>query len=158
MFEDLKSVPPRKEEYYSSMGIALLFDRSCVKLTEAMENAIEKVKLSAPHHDAIVREIRAEWDNWDRTEKNRSDGKLKFDSFYDGFLQPYFGCSRCPETKQALRAMDMDIDCTVDWMEFVVYIKWALRHYPEMSNADDVVEVAFQQGLLPATLDVKMRQ
>lgn len=156
MLEDLNSVPPRKEEYQSAMGIAMLFDRCGGKLTAAMSDAIAKVQLSDPHHERIVAEIRAEWDNWDAREASVKDDQLEFDSFYHGFLQPYFGCYRCVETKQALKAIDMDSDGYVDWNEFLVYIKWALRQYPEMTNADEVLEVAFQQGLIPASRDEKV--
>lgn len=157
MLEDLNSIPPRKEEYQSAMGIALLFDRAGGQQTKAMADAIAKVEMSHAHHQVIIDEIRKEWDAWDAREEAQNDDKLEFDSFYHGFLQPYFGCYRCIETKQALRAIDMDNDGTVDWNEFLVFIKWALHEYPELTNADEVLDIAFTEGVIPAMADVKIR-
>ena len=78
---------------------------------------------------------------------------LEFDAFYNGFLAPYFGCYRCDETKQALAALDMDADGVVDWNEFAVYLKWALRQYPEMKDAEELLSTAFRKGLIPAMQD-----
>ena len=157
MLEDLNSVPPRKEEYMSEMGLALLFDRSGGKLTEKMSEAIAKVDVQKQHHKTIIEEIRQLWDLWDAREEGQNDDRLEFDSFYHGFLAPYFGCYRCKGTKKALRAMDMDNDGYVDWNEFMVYIKWALHQYPDLSTADEVLEVAFQNGLVPAMRDEKIK-
>lgn len=158
MLEDLNSVPPRKEEYQSAMGIAILFDRSGGSLTQQMADAIAKVKLHSVHQQELIDEIKAEWDNWDMRESSKRDNRLAFDSFYHGFLQPYFGCFRCVQTKQALKAMDMDEDGFVDWNEFLVYIKWALNEYPESKNADEVLEIAFTEGLMPAMRDEQVKK
>ena len=157
MLEDLNAVPPRKEEYMSGVGLALLFDRSGGKLTEKMSEAIAEVNLKEPHHNAIIAEIRELWDFWDSKEVDQNDGRLQFDSFYHGFLAPYFGCYRCKDTKKALLAIDMDNDGYVDWTEFLVYIKWALHQYPAVETADETLEVTFQKGLLPAMRDMKAK-
>lgn len=158
MLEDLNSVPPRKEEYHSAIGLAMLFDRSGGQQTAAMADVIAKMEVSHLHHKRIIDEIREEWDAWDAREEMQNDDKLEFDSFYHGFLQPYFGCYRCIDTKQALRAIDMDNDGTVDWNEFLVYIKWALYEYPDIKNADEVLEIAFTKGLMPAMRDVRINE
>ena len=157
MLEDLRAVPPRKEEYMSKMGIAVLFDRAGGKMTEKMSQAIAEVAIKEPHHKTMVAEIRELWDKWDSAEHRRRDNCLRFDSFYHGFLAPYFGCYRCQDTKKALRAMDMDNDGFIDWNEFMVYIKWALRQYPDVENADQVISIAFEKGLIPAMRDEKAR-
>ena len=157
MLEDLNAVPPRKEEYMSEVGLALLFDRSGGKLTGKMSEAIAEVNLKEPHHKAIIAEIRELWDFWDSKEVDQNDGCLQFDSFYHGFLAPYFGCYRCKDTKKALLAIDMDNDGYVDWTEFLVYIKWALHQYPRVETADETLEIAFQKGLLPAMRDMKAK-
>jgi 6-pyruvoyl-tetrahydropterin synthase len=157
MLEDLNSVPPRKEEYMSETGLALLFDRSGGKLTDKMSEAIARVCVKEQHHKVIIEEIRELWDFWDAKEQEKGDGRLEFDSFYHGFLASYFGCYRCKGTKRALRAMDMDNDGYVDWNEFMVYIKWALHQYPDVTTADETLEIAFQKGLIPAMRDEKVK-
>ena len=157
MLEDLRSVPARKEEYMSPVGIAILFDRAGGKLTEEMSEKIANVELHRSHHKSIVDEIRCEWDKWDLQEEESNDERLQFDSFYHGFMAPYFGCYRCIDTKYALRALDMDADGYVDWNEFMVYIKWALHQYPDVESADEVLTIAFEKGLIPAMRDEKLK-
>jgi len=140
----------RKEEYNSAAGLALLFDRSGGKLTEKMADAIAKVEVKASYHKQLIAEIREEWDRWDKRDKEQNDGRLQFDNFYHGFMQPYFGCYRCVTTKKAIRALDMDKDNYVDWKEFLVYIKWALNQYPNVENAEALMSIVFEKGLMPA--------
>ena len=158
MLEDLRADPPRKEEYTSAMGIAVLFDRAGGKMTEKMSEAIAKVELQKPHHDGIVKEIRELWDEWDSREVDQKDDRLQFDSFYHGFMSPYFGCYRCPDTKKALKAIDMDCDGYVDWNEVMVYIKWALHQYPDVTSADETLSIAFEKGVIPAMRDEKLKR
>ena len=68
-------------------------------------------------------------------------------------MAPYFGCYRCEDTKQALQAIDMDNDGKVDWSEFLVYLKWALREYPDIVVEEELVDVAFRKGIIPAMRD-----
>lgn len=150
----------RKEEYHSAAGIVLLFDRSGGKMTEPMADVISKTKLAAVHHDDLIAKVREEWDRWDMREEgeNKGDGQLQFDSFYHGFMAPYFGCYRCSRTKKGLKALDMDNDGFVDWKEFLVYIKWALRQYPDTEDPDDLLAIVFEKGLIPAMRDEKIRK
>lgn len=155
MLEDLRS--GRKEEYNSEVGIAVLFDRSGGSLTEKMANIIAEVDVRAPHHQALIKEIRKEWDFWDTQDRVQKDDRLQFDSFYHGFMQPYFGCYRCVTTKKSLQALDMDEDGYVDWNEFLVYVKWALRQYPSVPNADELMAIVFEKGLIPAMRDERIK-
>ena len=157
MLEDLRADPPRKEEYMSAVGIATLFDRAGGKMTAKMSEAIAAVKVKEHHHKKIIAEIRELWDMWDAIELHQRDNCLQFDSFYHGFLAPYFGCYRCQDTKAALRGLDMDNDGFIDWNEFMVYIKWALHQYPDVENADQVISIAFEKGIVPAMRDEKER-
>ena len=147
-----------KEEYHSKHGIAALFDRSGGKLTPEMAEILASGKLKAPHHDNLIRKIREDWDTWDNREEgeNKGDGQLQFDSFYHGFMAPYFGCYRCSRTKKGLAALDMDNDGFVDWKEFLVYIKWALHEYPDIEDPDLLMSVVFEKGLIPAMRDEKI--
>lgn len=157
IMEDLCSVPPRKEEYQSRVGIAILFDRAGGKVTSDMSDEIAKVKLKEPSHKAIIAEIRKLWDEWDSKDCVQKYDRLQFDSFYHGFLAPYFGCYRCADTKLALRAIGMDSNGFIDWNEFMVYVKWALNQYPHVQTADEILSIAFQQGLIPAMRDEKLK-
>ena len=56
-------------------------------------------------------------------------------------MAPYFGCYRCHITKQGLQCLDMDSDGYVDWKEFLVYNEWALHQYPDVSNADELLDL-----------------
>ena len=153
MLLDLRS--GKKEEYHSPAGIALLFDKSGGKLTPEMGEVVSKVRTQSAHHEKLISQIKEEWDHWDNQEEgaDKGDGQLLFDSFYHGFMAPYFGCYRCDRTKMAMKAIDMDCDGYVDWYEFLVYIKWALHQYPETSDPDEVLSIAFQEGLIPAMRD-----
>lgn len=58
MLEDLNSVPPRKEEYQSAIGLAFLFDRCGGRMTKPRSDGIAKVSLEGAHHQRFVTEIR----------------------------------------------------------------------------------------------------
>ena len=147
MLEDLHK--NRKEEYMSAVGLALLFDRSGGSLTEAMCDVIAQEE---------PKKVHAMWDEWDLRDDGKRDDKLEFDAFYNGFMGPYFGCYRCEETKCALKAIDMDADGTVDWEEFALYLKWAIRQYPEIKTAEELLSIAFRKGLIPAMQDEVIKQ
>ena len=148
----------RKEEYMSAVGLAILFDRSGGQLTEKMSEVIAQEEPKKVHAQELIAEIRAMWDEWDLREDGKRDNKLEFDAFYNGFLAPYFGCYRCDETKRALKAIDMDEDGTVDWEEFSLYLKWAIRQYPQTATAEDLLSIAFRKGLIPAMQDEALKQ
>ena len=155
MLEDLRS--GRKEEYNSEVGIAVLFDRAGGQCTKKMRDVIAEVDLKAPHHQSLIKDIREEWDFWDSKDRVQKDDRLQFDNFYHGFMQPYFGCYRCVTTKKGLKALDMDEDGYVDWNEFLVYVKWALRQYPNVSDADELMSIVFEKGLIPAMRDERVK-
>lgn len=151
MLEDLHE--NIKEEYHSVFGLAMLFDRAGGKLTEEMSEVIIKGKSAHAHIEELIKEVRDMWNVWDLSDGTRDDF-LAFDSFYAGFMAPYFGCYRCNETTKALKAIDMDADGRVDWNEFAVYLKWAGHQYPEsIATAEDLLKIAFHKGLVPAMQD-----
>jgi len=150
ILEDLRS--GRKEEYMSMVGLAMLLDRAGGKLTEVMRDAIESRKIRSPHANNLIKEVRKKWDKFDLREEERDD-MLQFDSFYNGFMAPYFSCYRCSDTRRALQAIDMDADGKVDWSEFLVYLKWAINQYPKIKNVDDLLDTTFRMGLIPAMRD-----
>ena len=59
---------------------------------------------------------------------------------------------------RALQALDMDADGYVDWNEILVYLKWALRQYPDVENADELLDVTFRKGIIPAMRDELLKQ
>ena len=111
----------------SRVGLANLFDRAGGSLTKAIRDEIEKDKLKKPYHQLLIAKVRKRWDTWNLREDHQGGDCLEYDSFYNGFMAPYFGCYRCEETKQALQAIDMDNDGYIEWSGFLVYLKWALR-------------------------------
>ncbi|XP_074656968.1 uncharacterized protein LOC141910144 [Tubulanus polymorphus] len=151
MLDDLKH--NRKEEYQSPAGLAVLYDRVGGALTEPMGEAINNMKLNSANADRLIAEVRAIWDKWDLRDEVQGDDMLEFDSFYNGFLSPYFGCYRCADTKRAIQALDMDADGSVDWKEFRVYLMWAMKQYPQLATAEELIDMAFKGGILPAMRD-----
>ena len=155
MLEDLHQ--NIKEEYMSAVGLAMLFDKSGGQQTDKMADVIAK-EVPEAHAQKLIDEIRAMWDEWDLREESKGDDELEFDSFYNGFMAPYFGCYRCDDTRRALKAIDMDEDGKVDWKEFALYLKWAIRQYPETTTAEELLSIAFRKGLIPAMQDVVLMQ
>jgi len=156
MLEDLRT--GRKEEYLSQVGFAVLFDRAGGCVTPHMRDIIEKQPVKTPHGQDLLKEIRRRWDEWDTKEKAVGDDMLEYDSFYNGFMAPYFSCYRCSDTKKAIKALDMDRDGQIDWSEFCVYLKWAINEYPLTKNADELLDIAFRKGLIPAMRDEILKQ
>ena len=148
----------RKEEYMSAAGVAVLFDRSGGKLTAKMADVIDKVEIKNEHAHQLINEVRKVWDEWDIEEDKEIDDCLKFQPFYNGIMAPYFGCLKCRDTIKALQAIDMDNDDHIDWNEFLLYLKWALRQYPDIKNADELLSVAFRKGIIPAMQDELLRE
>ena len=70
-------------------------------------------------------------------------------------MAPHFGCFTCEDTRKGLKAIDFDSDGEIDWNEFMVYIKWALRQYSdEIKNVHDLLSLTFKKGIIPAMQDV----
>ena len=155
LLDDMSS--NRKEEYMSEVGAALLFDRAGGKITEKMRDIIEQAKLNDPHAQDLIDEVRSMWDLWDVMEEVSGDDCLQFDSFYNGFMSPYFGCFRCDDVRKGLKALDMDSDGLVDWAEFLVYLKWAMRQYPKIKDVDELLSITFRKGLIPAMQDENLK-
>ena len=143
----------RKEEYMSLVGLAMLFDRAGGSLTEAMGEAISKMEVNSLHANHLIDEIKVIWDTWDIKEKVQKDNMLEYDSFYNGFMAPYFACYRCSDTKRAMQAIDMDGDGQIDWTEFMVYLKWAIHEYPDIKDTEELLDVTFRKGVIPAMRD-----
>ena len=54
--------------------------------------------------------------------------------------------------------IDMDEDGRVDWNEFALYLKWAIRQYPQTMTAEQLLSIAFRKGIIPAMQDVVISQ
>ena len=156
MLEDLRS--GRKEEYNSIAGVAVLFDRAGGKLTERMSEVISSVQVKSEYHKSLIAEVRKQWDFWDQKDTEQNDDRLQFDSFYHGFMRPYFGYYQSIATKKGLQALDMNSDGYIDWKEFLVYVKWALSQYPNVADVDELMSIVFRKGLIPAMRDEIVKQ
>ena len=55
--------------------------------------------------------------------------------------------------QKALQAINMDNDGYIDWNEFLVYLKWAMRQYPNIKDVDELLSCAFNKGIIPAMRD-----
>ena len=85
-----------------------------------MRDVVAKVEVKSQHAKNLIADVRTMWDTWDLQDEVKGDDCLQYDTFYNGFMAPYFGCFRCDDTKRALKAIDMDKDGLVDWNEFLV--------------------------------------
>ena len=150
MLEDLRS--NRKEEYMSEAGLGVLFDRSGGKLTKKMGDVIADMEAGTDFEKLLVAEVKERWDTWDLQDEVQGDDALQFDSFYNGFMAPYFGCFKCDDTMAGLKAIDMDNDGLVEWKEFLAYLKWAIREY-KVKTADELLSITFRKGIIPAMRD-----
>ena len=139
----------RKEEYMSAVGIALLFERSGGKLTVKMADVIEKAEVSV-HAQHLINEVRKISDEWDIEENKEVEDHLTFQSFYNGFMAPYFSFFACSGTQKALKEIDLHKNGYIDWNEFLIYLKWAMREYPSIEDVDELLSVAFRKGIIPA--------
>ena len=142
-----------KEEYTSTAGIAMLLVRSGGELTSEMQKAINDANVESVHAENLIDEVRRIWNKWDIKEEEQNDDQLMFCSFYNGFMAPYFGCFMCDDTQKALQAINMDNDGYIDWNEFLVYLKWAMRQYPNIKDVDELLSCAFNKGIIPAMRD-----
>ncbi|XP_033114910.1 uncharacterized protein LOC117115295 [Anneissia japonica] len=142
----------RKEEYNSKIGLAMLFDQAGGNMTKEMADVIADANKTLPFINTLIDEIKAEWDEWDGR-GGEVDNQLTFDHFYTGFMSPYFGCYRCEDSQQGLRALDMDADGMIDWFEFRHFLLWAGRQHPNVKTSQELLDIAFRDGLIPAMKD-----
>ncbi|XP_071957012.1 uncharacterized protein [Antedon mediterranea] len=148
----------RKEEYNSKVGLAMLFDQAGGKLTNEMAGIIAQDNKNSPYINTLIDEIKKSWDEWDGRHGSKVDNRLTFDHFYIGFMAPYFGCYRCEDSQQGLKAMDMDQDGMIDWYEFRHFLIWAGRQNPKVESSQELLDIAFRDGLIPAMKDEMDRQ
>ena len=119
-----------------------------------MGEIIANVEVKSLHHKRLISEVCEEWGKWDKQDDEQNDEQLQFDNFYHGFMQPYFGYYRCVTTKKGSKALDMDENGYIDWKELLVYIKWALREYPNVEDAESLLKI---KGVMPVMRDEVVR-
>ena len=70
-----------------------------------MADKIAISKSNNVHSEILLKEVRKMWNEWDLQEDvdDQNDDKLKFESFYNGFMAPYFGCLSCEDTRKGLK-------------------------------------------------------
>ena len=47
-----------------------------------------------------------------------------YQSFYNAYLQPYFGCFTCDRTRFVLDAIHLDADQNIEWPEWRFWCLW----------------------------------
>ncbi|XP_038047650.1 uncharacterized protein LOC119721761 [Patiria miniata] len=146
MLEDLN----REEECMSEAGLAMLFDRSGGALTPAMKAAVAKMEANEPNANNLIADVKITWDSWHIKSKVQEDNMLDIYAFYNGFMAPYFASYKFSDTRRGLWAIGMDAEGQVDWKDFLLYLKWAVREYPMIKNEKKLLDVAFRKGILPA--------
>ncbi|CAH1788933.1 unnamed protein product, partial [Owenia fusiformis] len=149
ILEDLRA--SKRVEYMSKFGLAVLFDRAGGSLSESMRDEITNGTKLGPHVEYLIGEVRKIWDELD-TREGEADNMLKFDSFYNGFLAQYFSKGG-PDTRKALKALDMDADGMIDWSEFLVYLTWAANEFPKTETPEELLAIAFTEAIIPASRD-----
>lgn len=142
----------RKEEYTSSTGIAMLYQRATGTITETMTEVILTEKAHCPHQQRLLDESKK---IFEELSDNPESNKVDFAGFYAGYAQAYFGCFTCDVTRSVLDVIDADDDGTIEWDEWRFWLLWALRQYPAITNIDELHEHVFRHGLLPLYLKMK---
>eukprot|EP00929_Paragymnodinium_shiwhaense_P052037 TRINITY_DN260_c0_g1_i3.p1 TRINITY_DN260_c0_g1~~TRINITY_DN260_c0_g1_i3.p1 ORF type:complete len:618 (-),score=181.38 TRINITY_DN260_c0_g1_i3:78-1931(-) len=122
MREDLRQ--GKKEDYSSSAGLAILYTSVTEKPTEGMTVVLEyqnhtneKTEKLMKEAEDLFRDICANGDE-EAEELLPENPKMNFLGFYNGYLQPYYGCFTCQDTKIALDAIDCEDDGDIEWMEW----------------------------------------
>ncbi len=150
---DLKKTVKCKEEYTSDEGLALLFERAGGTPTGRIAEVIEKAKPRFPFQNELLKQVKVEWDKCGPKKENDS---LDYSAFYHCFMAPYFRHYDCDKTRNALEALDMYTNHEIEFREFCVYLKWALRQCPEIATTKQLLNIAFQKGLIPAMHQVHL--
>jgi len=138
--------------YMSRAGMALLYKASGGTPTQSMLACIAQQEANSAHGELLIRQAREKWDLFDcrESEEKQCDGCLEFDSFYNGFMAPYFGCYHCTDTHEAFHTLDMDKNGMADWEEFKLFLIYALEEHPDrIVELEDLLNIAFLKGILP---------
>eukprot|EP00929_Paragymnodinium_shiwhaense_P052038 TRINITY_DN260_c0_g2_i1.p1 TRINITY_DN260_c0_g2~~TRINITY_DN260_c0_g2_i1.p1 ORF type:complete len:673 (-),score=189.23 TRINITY_DN260_c0_g2_i1:275-2293(-) len=159
MEEDLQK--GKREDYSSPAGLALLYTSVTEQPTEGMTVVLESqnhtneaTKKLLQECEDLFREICANGDQ-DKEELLPKNPSMGFLGFYNGYLQPYFGCFTCKDTRIALDSIDCSDDGEIEWMEWRFWCVWALRSYDDIRSLDDLHNRIFRHALLPSALSKK---
>ena len=142
----------------SESGLIMLFDRAGGKLTKKMRDVVAKVEVNSQHAKNLIADMHTTLATSNLQNDVKSDC-LQFDTFYNGFMAPYFGCFQCDDTKHTLQAIGMDKDCLVDWNELLVYLKWVITQYLDIKDTDELLfaKVLFQQCVMRSSNQAHLR-
>ena len=133
----------------SKHGLSILFRRSGGSLTQTMRVTLVDDVQRTPHSRRLLKDIRTLWDSCFSRCHYSNNAFLPYDVFYVNFMQPYFAYYRSVDTRSALNALDFDSDGNINWEDFLVYLTWALREYPDTGSVHDVIDIVFRKGLTP---------
>jgi hypothetical protein len=136
-------------EHTSPMGIGLLWYRTVGSVHPKMLNYCTESAEATRIQGVLLEEARKCFA--DNLEEGRTF--MEYQQFYDAYLQSYFGCFTCPETRYVLDCIELDGDQRLTWQEWRVWCKFALRTYPgEIANLDDLHSVVLRSAIIPLSL------
>lgn len=138
-----------KLEHTSPMGIALLWQNVTGTLTPAMQDAIDKVRVESTAKSHFLKQAKECFNEYLVDGKN----ELDYSTFYEAYLQPFFGCFTCERTRFVLDAIDLNDDGNLAWEEWRFWCLWALNQYPDqITCVEDLHSVVLRNAILPLSV------
>ena len=131
-------------EHTSPMGIAMLWKNVTGTVTPAMQDAIDNVVAKSRAESYILKAAKECFNEY------LVDGKEEMDysTFYEAYLQPYFGCFTCERTRFVLDAIDLNDDGNLAWKEWRFWCLWALHEYPDqITSIEDLHSVILRNAI-----------
>lgn len=152
-------VEGRKESFMDTNSLCELFDRSGGHPTEDMLDRVNADTATTGCEKALLNQVRAIWDKEEQLlldAKDNGEHRMKFESFHHLFMINISGFPQfsSPGVIKCMKALDMDGDRHVDWKEFKVFLVWAIKQFPDVSNVYELLQVTFLKGIIPAGEDI----
>lgn len=134
-----------RNEYFSRIGIGMLYCRTGGHFSEEEYKA-----LAASDEAATAGPLKSVYDRWVQYDDDDGtiDHWMNYRDFFDAFMARVFSCFRCDITEAALRLLDQNRSGYVSWVEFKVWLQWALREHPdETKTSEELVDFVMRVGL-----------
>ena len=140
------------QEHTSPTGIALLYYSTTDSMTERMKEVVSKIAGKEERHKAQLKEAKECFLDY----AGEGEESMSYQSFYEAYLQPFFGCFTCPRTRFVLDAINLNDDQRLDWKEWNFWCTLALQHHAEeIFNLDDLHNFVLRNAILAQSLQSK---